>query len=477
MSVLLLLLFLCVWTYERTNSDDQNPYLITDYSRLHPVKVERVVKGHEEQQLVELLQDARKRNMTVSIAGQRHSQGGHTYYKDGIVIDMTSYNKVFEVNTADKKVRVQAGATWADVQRAINPYGLSIKNMQSQNIFTVGGSISVNAHGRELHQGSLIQSVDSFRLLTANGQVRHVSRTENAELFPLVLGGYGLFGLILDVTLTLTDDEVYRLTTEQVQARDYPSYFQKNVLGDPMNRMHLARISVQPGEGYFREMYALNYALDPDASLEDYNHLDERERGVLPSKLLFNLNREFEWGRSWFWPLQLRYFESQDGKRLSRNNAMASASAFMEYHQPGENDLLQEYFIPVNAFPAFVQEMGEIVSQEQLDLLNITVRYVKHDEEAVLSYATQDMFGLVCLFHASLSETEQGKFKNSMQQLMDAVLRYNGTYYLPYAGYATSEQFEQAYPRMNEFFAAKEKFDPNHLFMNYFMEEYGGNHP
>lgn len=242
-------------------------------------------------------------------------------------------------------------------------------------------------------------------------------------------------------------------------------------------RMHLARISIQPGEGYFREMYALNYAFDPTGSLDDYNHLDERERGVLPSKLLFNLNREFEWGRTWFWPLQQRYFESQDGKRFSRNNAMASASAFMEYHQPGENDLLQEYFIPVDAFPAFVQEMGEIVSQEQLDLLNITVRYVKHDEEAVLSYATQDMFGLVCLFHTSLSDPEQGKFKESMQQLIDAVLRYNGTYYLPYAGYATLEQFEQAYPRKNEFLAAKEKFDPDHLFMNYFMEQYGGNRP
>ncbi|WP_440119008.1 FAD-binding oxidoreductase [Paenibacillus sp. QZ-Y1] len=473
-SVLLLLLALCAWTYWRTDSDDQNPYLITDYSRLHPVKVERIVQGHEEQQLVKLLQDARNKKLTVSIAGQRHSQGGHTYYKDGIVIDMTSYNRVLEVNADVKKVRVQAGATWADVQRAINPYGLSVKNMQSQNIFTVGGSISVNAHGRELRNGSLIQSVESFRLLTADGQIQEVSRTDNAELFFLVLGGYGLFGLILDVTLTLTDDEVYLLTTERTQVGEYPSYFQKNVLGDPTMRMHLARISVQPGEGYFREMYVLNYALDPLAPLDDYNHLAVREQGVLPSKLLFNLNREFEWGRAWFWPLQQRYFESQDGKRVSRNNAMASPSAFMEYHQPGANDLLQEYFIPVDAFPAFVEEMGEIVSREQLDLLNITVRYVKQDEEAVLSYATQDMFGLVCLFHASLSEEDQVRFKASLQQLIDTVIRYNGTYYLPYEAYATAEQFEQAYARKTAFFAAKEHFDPEHRFMNYFMEQYGG---
>lgn len=475
MGVLLLLFVLCIWTYWRTGGEDQNPYLITDYSRLHPVKVERVVQAEQEKQLVELLKDARENQLTVSIAGQRHSQGGHTYYQDGIVIDMTSYNRVLDIQPEAKKITVQAGATWADVQRAINPYGLSLKNMQSQNIFTVGGSISVNAHGRELRNGSLIQSVDSFRLLTADGQIREVSRTSNSELFPLALGGYGLFGLILDVTLTLTEDELYRLNVDRTQAAAYPSYFRQNVLGDPNMRMHLARISLQPGEGYFSDMYALNYAIDTEASLQDYNKMSVREPGVLPAKILFNLNRGTVWGREWFWGLQQRYFESQDGTRVSRNNAMASPSAFMEYHQPGNNDLLQEYFIPVDTFPAFVEEMGEIVSQEKLDLLNITVRYVEKDDEAVLSYATQDMFGLVCLFHASLSDEEQAKFKASLQKIIDLVIRMKGTYYLPYQAYATTEQFEQAYARQDEFFAAKELYDPEHTFMNYFMEQYGGN--
>ncbi|MCZ4135960.1 FAD-binding oxidoreductase, partial [Escherichia coli] len=129
-------------------------------------------------------------------------------------------------------------------------------NMQSQNIFTIGGSISVNAHGRDLRNGSLIQSVQSFRLLTADGRVRDVSRTDHAELFPLALGGYGLFGLILDVTLSLTDDEVLRLATDRLQAEEYPDYFRRQVLEDERVRLHLARLSVQPGEGYFREMYA-----------------------------------------------------------------------------------------------------------------------------------------------------------------------------------------------------------------------------
>lgn len=39
--------------------------------------------------------------MKISIAGQRHSQGGHTYYEDGIVVDMASYNAIVSIELAD----------------------------------------------------------------------------------------------------------------------------------------------------------------------------------------------------------------------------------------------------------------------------------------------------------------------------------------------------------------------------------------
>lgn len=53
--VLLLLVTLSIFQYIRTSSIDQNPYLVTNYSRLHPVKVERVAKGEAEEQLIALV--------------------------------------------------------------------------------------------------------------------------------------------------------------------------------------------------------------------------------------------------------------------------------------------------------------------------------------------------------------------------------------------------------------------------------------
>ncbi|MCD1259508.1 FAD-binding oxidoreductase [Paenibacillus athensensis] len=460
----------CALNYAATATPDQDPFLITDYSRLHPVKVERIEHGHEEEQLVELVKEARDRKLTISIAGQRHSQGGHTYYKDGLVVDMTPFNRILAVDPQRKTVRVQAGATWKDVQDAVNPYGLAVKTMQSQNIFTVGGSISINAHGRDIRNGSLIKSVESFRLLTADGHILPVSRTENADLFPLALGGYGLFGIILDVTLSLTDDELYRTAADIMTVDEYSNYFRSRVQADPDVRMHIARISVAP-ESFLTDMYAINYRLERDQPLSGHNRLQTKEAWVAPLKLLFQLNRSFDWGKTQLWSLQKNYFAGS-GTLISRNNAMRSDSGFMEYRQAGSNDLLQEYFIPVDAFADFVRDMRSDLQAEPLNLLNITVRYVNEDREAALSYATTDMFALVCLFNVPLSAEDQAETGKGIRRILDSVLKHGGTYYLPYAAYPTEQQFHAAYPEYAAVKKAKDRWDPDRLFMNYFYEQY-----
>lgn len=470
---LLLLFALCLWQYMRTSVAGEDPFLRSDYSKLRPVKIERVIPSKEVEQLQEIIKDAREKGTKISIAGQRHSQGGHTYYKDSIVLDMTPFNKVLAFDEKAKTITVQSGATWADVQKYINPYGLAVKTMQSQNIFTIGGSISVNAHGRDIRNGSLISTVESFRLLGADGSIRNVSRSENAELFPQALGGYGLFGVILDVTLSLTDDEVYEMTSDSMTTETYTDYFLNQVKKNPDVHMHLARISVAP-DSFLSDMYATNYKARPDLLITDYNTLKLKDSYVLPLKFLFGLNRSFDWAKNSFWDLQ-RHFLIGRSTILTRNNAMRSESDFMDYSSDTKNDLLQEYFIPVEHFSDFVNSMKPILQEEQLNLLNITVRYVNQDEEAMLSYAKSDMFALVCLFNTPLSEAAQERMSQGIQRIIDQLKTFNGSYYLPYAPFPSVDQFQTIYPKAEAFFQAKDQWDPQHLFMNQFYDDYRGN--
>lgn len=178
-----------------------------DVARLLPTKVKEIKHGTTEKQLKDWVKTASQHHEKIAISGMQHSQGGQTYYPNAILLDMKQYNKIVEYKPRQKEITVQSGTTWNDIQQYIHKDGLALQVMQSQNIFTVGGSISVNVHGRDIRYGSLMDTVKSMRLLQADGSIIEISRTKHPELFSLVNGGYGLFGVILDVTLRLTDDE------------------------------------------------------------------------------------------------------------------------------------------------------------------------------------------------------------------------------------------------------------------------------
>ena len=232
----------------------------SSHNRLLPVEIKAVKAGASEEGIHEIVLDANKKGDKISIAGMQHSQGGQTLYPNGILLDMKPYNRILGFDKKAKTITAQSGATWNDIQHHINPHGLSLKVSQSQNIFTIGGSLSVQAHGLDIRNGGMMDSVKSLRMLNAEGDIIELSASEKPELFHAVIGGYGLFGVILDVTLELVDDELYEVSTGLFDYKDYNSYFQEQVLGNADTKMHLARISISP-EGFMEDMYAINYSL------------------------------------------------------------------------------------------------------------------------------------------------------------------------------------------------------------------------
>ncbi|MDX5474347.1 MAG: FAD-binding oxidoreductase [Bacillaceae bacterium] len=462
-----------------TQKEKKDELLIHDVSRLFPEKVLKIVEGREQESIEEAVKYAQENNLKISIAGTRHSQGGHAFYKDSVWIDMSHYNKILNFNEEEKTITVQSGVTWADIQEYVNPYDLSVKVMQSSNIFSVGGSLSSNVHGRDPNFGPMIETVQSFRLLQEDGTVLNVSRTENEELFPLVIGGFGLFGVILDVTLELTTNDLYIAETVRVDYKEYPDYFEKHIKNNQDVGIHFARLSV-PTNLLLEELYMTTYKkveFDESNPLSD-DQLTEiktlhEEKNVRRDKFVFGLSRHYDWGKALVWKIQQKFYAmGKEDEIISRNNAMRPPIQFLDYYSPKDTDILQEYFIPVENFPKFVDELREIVQEDNLNLLNVTVRYTPANDEAYLSYAKHDTFALVLYFNQGFKEEEIKKMEQATQKMVDAALLLDGTYYLVYQLFPTDNQIRKAYPKIDSFFELKKKYDPNERFMNNFYEGY-----
>ena len=449
----------------------------TDVARLTPARVKRVDDVHELEQLRAILRDARQRNLKVSISGSRHSQGGHTYTAGGVVLNMRRFNRIRAVDSTTMTITVESGATWDEVQRAIVSRGLAVKVMQSSNIFTVGGTLSANAHGRDIDVTQFVEVVESFRLLLADGRVVQVSRTENPELFGLVVGGYGLFGVILDVTLRVTRDELYEQSAVSMDYARFPAYFAQHIKSDSTIVLMLARPSIDPDPASFlRELVVVTWRR-ADAKRSGSFGLTEEEY-VWRDKFFFGLSRRFGWAKSLRWKLQKRVeLGAGEARVVSRNNAMRPPLApleLLDYRAKRNTDIIQEYYVPVENFVPFMDRFREILLAGKMNVLSSTVRYVTPNATPALAYAPRrEAFAIIQMSNVDLSPAGQVQAAALTQRLVDAAIENGGTYYLTYQLYPTPEQLHRAYPNARHAFERKRFYDPEELFTSQFYQKYG----
>lgn len=177
------------WTVVRAPVERKaSPLIVNDVTQLNPIVVSRVIAPTTTAEIVEAI---RKWQGSISVGGALHSMGGQTAAENSLHIDMRAFDRIIDFAPSQKTITVQAGARWRQIQERIDPANLSVKIMQTYANFTVGGSLSVNAHGRYVGQGPLIRSVKSLQVVLADGSLVEASPTHNSEVFYGVIGGYG----------------------------------------------------------------------------------------------------------------------------------------------------------------------------------------------------------------------------------------------------------------------------------------------
>jgi FAD/FMN-containing dehydrogenase len=463
------------WLDDRPETEVLPPGYVDDASRLNRTHVTEVCAiaadpSTAEAQVRQLILRARTEKLGIAIAGARHSMGGHSISPEGIVLNMLPFNHL-ELNEEKRILRVGAGARWADVVPYLNSRGYSVAVMQASNDFSVGGSISVNCHGWQHNSPPIASTIESFRIVTADGNIVRCSRTENSELFSLALGGYGLFGVILEVDLRVVPNERYRPEVEVLPADKYVARFAEKVNPATDIGMVYGRLCVVPGDKTFlREAILTVFRRVP---------CKRDEIPVLSSTRFRTLHREIyraqiqsAAGKEVRWKAEKNLGEQFGSSDVSRNQLLNEAAALYQEQNANRTDILHEYFVPPEGVAKFLERSREIIPRHKGDLLNVTIRNVREDKESFLRYADGEMFAFVMSFNQPRSEEADGKMAAMTRELIDAAVECRGRYYLCYRLHATKEQLVRAYPQATEFFDRKRHYDPTEIFRNKFYDKY-----
>ncbi len=461
----LLLFFVSMTSTKFSSGFSESRALVNDITGLNPIQVATIL----EPKTVDAIKQAVKLHKgPISIGGGRYSMGGQTATENALQIDMRSLNRILKLDPKERTMTVQAGIRWRDIQDEIDKHDLAIRIMQTYSNFTVGGSLSVNAHGRYIGEGPLVRSVDSIKIVLADGSEWTASPTVNPELFFAAIGGYGGIGVITEATLKLVPNEKISRETTTLKVKDYRKYFKDHIRDN-------SKVVLHNGDLYppRYEEVGLETWVRTDKPLTTQARLIPRDQKYWLEPNAISAISSLPFGAE----LRSKVLDPLIRSKelvVWRNHEASYDVGQLEPTTPRLlfTYVLQEYFIPVDQFDAFVPRMAHVFQKHDVNVINVSIRHALPDPGTLLAWAPREVFSFVVYYKQGTSDAARSQVARWTREMIEEALALGGAYYLPYQIHATPEQFRKAYPGHAAFFKVKKQYDPTNKFRNRLWDAY-----
>jgi hypothetical protein len=444
-------------------------------SQLNATRVHEVRTPLSVDDLQIALRDARRERRPISVAGGRHAMGGQQFVVDGLLLDTRHFNKVVSFDKARGHITVEAGIEWPELidyllsaQAGQTPSWAIREKQTGVDRVTLGGSLASNVHGRGLRFPPIVSDVESFSLLTADGKLKTCSRTENPELFSLAIGGYGLFGIIVHVTLRLVPRTKVQRVVEVIPVKDLLPWVEKR----------LAAGFVYGDCQYSTDLDAIPQAHAGVFSCYRPTPIDTpipKEQKQLNAQDWLDLYRLARTDKKKAFERYSKYYLSTNGQ-VYWSDTHQLAGSFDAYRTAADKrrgtEMITEAYVSKENFVPFVAKVRQDYLDHKVDMTYGTIRFIEKDNETFLAWAKEPSVCIVCNLH--VAHTAGGKEKAALdfRRIIDRAIQVGGRYYLTYHRFATRKQVESCYPQFVDFLRLKNKYDPQELFQSDWYRHY-----
>ncbi len=434
--------------------------------------VSSVLRPREPDDVVEAVRRAADEpGRGVLARGLGRSYGDVAQNGGGLVVDMTTLDRIHDIDPVAATVTVEAGVSLDALMRAALPHGLWVSVLPGTRQVTVGGAIGNDVHGKNHHSaGSFGDHVASMDLLVADGRVLTITSDgspddPDASLFWATIGGIGLTGIILRATLNMTRcetawfkadglvthslDETIAVHSDGSEGRyDYSSAWFDAISAPPK----LGRAAISRGNlatlDELRELAPKLADRPLEFSGKTFVTLPDVFPNGLANKLTFGLL-----GQAWY---------AKSGTYTDKIQSLTGfyhpLDMFGEWNRAYGNEgfLQYQFVVPPAAVEEFKGIIADIQASGHYSFLNV-FKLFGEGNRAPLSYP---MAGWnVCVdfpIRAGLSE---------FLTRMDArVLEFGGRLYTSKDSRTTAATFHAMYPRIDEWVATRRAVDPTGVF-------------
>ncbi|MDQ3242433.1 MAG: FAD-binding oxidoreductase [Gemmatimonadota bacterium] len=450
------------------------------HSRLNATRVHEIVRPDSVDALQSVIRSARREGRSVTLSGGRHAMGGQQFAAGATLIDMNGLARVIDFDRVAGEIEVEAGIQWPELYKHLVESQVNAENkwafIQKQtgaDKLSIGGALAANVHGRGLKLPPFVGDVLAFTIVAPDGVVSRCNRTENPEVFRAAIGGYGLFGAIVDVRLRLAPRRKVQRMVEVIDIDDLPAMFDHRI-----------------AEGYQYGDFQFATELDPEALLRrgvfscyrpaaDLTPMPARRAALTPEDwreliCLAHVDRPraFEAYASYYLTTSGQHYWSDEHQMSTYipDYHETLGARLGEYHHGTE--MITEIYVPRDALVRFLADVRSDFLERQTDLIYGTIRLIERDTETMLAWAKQAYACVIFNIHVMPDPAGIAKAKEEFRRLIDRGLSYNGSYYLTYHRWAERRQVAEAYPEFLNFLRLKRRLDPDETFQSDWYRHY-----
>jgi FAD/FMN-containing dehydrogenase len=473
--------------------------LVNDiHSQLNATRVREVLAPRTLDDLADVVARARARGHSIAIAGGRHAMGGQQFGDASVLVDTRPLDRVIGFDAVRGLIDVEAGIMWPALMRWLdenqdprdprpvsdprdprpvndprNPRWGIIQKQTGADRLSIGGALSCNAHGRGLALKPIVDQVESFDILGADGVVRTCSRRQNSDLFRLAIGGYGLFGIITRVALRLrprvkvervvalgeTADIIDRL---EQRIRDGYLYGDFQFATDDGRDSFLRRgvfscyRPVDPATPLTE--HPTRFHPDDWARLTRYSHTNKRLAFELYSTRYLETSGQIYWADS---QLSAAYVDNYHEDLDRATGATVKGS-----------EMITEIYVQRRNLAAFMEDARDTLRAHRANVIYGTVRLIERDDETFLAWAKDRYACVIFNLHVDHTPADIARNAEAFRGLIDLGIRHGGSYYLTYHRWARADQVTRCYPELPAFLALKRRHDPGELFQSNWYRHY-----
>ncbi|CDZ79042.1 putative oxidoreductase ORF5 in fasciation locus [Legionella massiliensis] len=469
--LILLIISLCDYSLAENSKTELNDI----HSKLNKTLHLRVEHPKTIEEIIQIIKQAKTDGLSISISGGKHSMGGQQFGTGTINLSMTDYNKVIGLDDKKGILEVESGIEWTKIvdwllknqKNNKTLWGIRQKQTGADNL-SIGGALSSNIHGRGLNMKPMIDDVESFTLINAEGKLIFCSRTKNPELFKLVIGGYGLFGVIATVKLRLMPVTVLQREVEIMNIDQFiPLATQKTrnhyLYGD-------FQFDIDPkSDGFMRRgIYSFYKPVNKKLNEIPAKRLELSEENWTELLLLAHTNK------SKAFDIYSQFYLKTNGQlyRSDTNQLGVYVNNYHEKINKDSSEVISEIYVPRDKLAFLFAQLREDFRKDQINVIYGTVRLINKDDGSYLAWAKQNYACIVFNFHVVHSPQGLEKSKRDFRLIIDRAEALGGSFYLTYHRWASKSELLNAYPQFVNFLKLKLKYDNHEVFQSTWYRHY-----